>query len=93
MENKNHYVALASHAIGLDHKNPYTRNGKRFYRPYRNYYDASPKDCDHWETMCGAGFAKRGHEDRYGGRMYRLSRDGLDWLGKELNIKIYDEDD
>lgn len=27
-----------SHCIGLDHKNPYKRHGRKFYKPYRNYY-------------------------------------------------------
>lgn len=93
MESENRCIALARHAIGLDHKNPYIRHGKQFYKPYRNYYDASPKDCEYWEMMCNAGFAERGCGDRYGGRMYWLSRDGLDWLGEKLNIKIYDEED
>ena len=93
MDNENHFISLARHAIGLDHKEPYKRHGKLFYRPYRNYYDASPKDCETWELMCDAGYADRGRKDRYGGRMYWLSRKGLDWLGEKLGIKIYDEDD
>ena len=93
MNNENQYIALARHAIGLDHKKPYKRHGKLFYRPYRNYYDASPKDCETWELMCDAGYADRGRKDRYGGRMYWLTRKGLDWLGEKLGIKIYDEED
>lgn len=93
MNNENRYIALARHAIGLDHKEPYKRHGKLFYRPYRNYYDASPKDCETWELMCDAGYADRGRKDRYGGRMYWLTRKGLDWLGEKLGIKIYDEED
>ena len=81
LTNENQYIALARHAIGLDHKEPYKRHGKLFYRPYRNYYDASPKDCETLEFMCAAGYADRGRKDRYGGRMYWLSRKGLDWLG------------
>lgn len=91
--NENQYIALARHAIGLDRKEPYKRHGKLFYRPYRNYYDASPKDCETWELMCDAGYADRGRKDRYGGRMYWLTREGLDWLGEKLGINIYDEED
>lgn len=36
--NENIYINLASHAIGLDHKKPYKRHKKYFYRPYRNYF-------------------------------------------------------
>ena len=91
--NEDKCVTLATHAVGLDNKKPYKRHGKYFYRPYRNYYDASPKDCETWELMCDAGYADRGRKDRYGGRMYWLTRKGLDWLGEKLGIKIYDEED
>ena len=87
------YIDYASHAIGLDHKKPYKRHGKLFYIPYRNYYDASPKDCEVWETMVNAGYAEAGRKDRHGGKMYWLTREGLDWLGEKLGIKIYDEED
>ena len=43
--------------------------------------------------MCDAGYADRGRENRYGGRMYWLTRKGFDWLGEKLGIKIYDEED
>ena len=88
--NENIYINLASHAIGLDHKKPYKRHKKYFYRPYRNYYAASPKDCEVWEMMVAAGYAEA---DRYGGRLYWLTRAGLDWLGEKLGIHIYDESD
>ena len=44
MENEDKCIALSSHAIGLDNHKPYKRHGKFFYKPYRNYYDASMKD-------------------------------------------------
>ena len=91
--NKQIYIDLASHAIGLDNKKPYKRHGKLFYRPYRNYYDASPKDCEIWDMMVAARYAESGRKDRYGGRMYWLIRNGLDWLGEKLGIKIYDEEE
>ena len=86
-------IILASHAIGLDNKKPYKRWGKYFYKPYRNYYDASSSDCKVWDLMVNDGYAKSGKKDRYGGRMYWLTRNGLDWLGEHLGIKIYDEED
>ena len=85
-------VSLAKHAIGLDYKKPYKRHGKAFYKPYRNYYDASADDCKIWNEMCESGYARKGKKDRHGGTMYWLTRKGLDWLGSELGIKIYDED-
>lgn len=70
MDDGNIYVKLASHCIGLDYKSPYKRNGRYFYRPYRNYYDAGGNDVEIWDVMVGAGYAEAGKEDRYGGRMY-----------------------
>ena len=86
-------VTLATHAVGLDNKKPYKRHGKYFYKPYRNYYDASPNDCIVWNKMVDEGLADAGKKDNYGGRMYWLTRKGLDWLGEKLKIKIHDEED
>lgn len=92
MEGKT-YIELASHAIGLDHKKPYKRHGRLFYRPYRNYYAAGANHCETWETLVNAGYAERGIGLSHGGRMYWLTRKGLDWLGERLGIVIYDEED
>lgn len=86
-------VSLATHAIGLDRKKPYKRHGRYFYTPYRNYYDASQKDCRIWDVMVNQGYAEAGKKDRYGGRMYWLTRKGLDWLGEKFGIRIHDEMD
>lgn len=92
-QNEKRCIDLASHAIGLDRKKPYKRHGRLFYRPYRNYYDASQRDCETWNVMVDAGYADAGRKDRYGGRMYWLTRKGLDWLGEKLGIHIYDEEE
>ena len=89
-QSENIYVSLASNCIGLDYKKPYKRHGRYFYRPYRNYYGAGGKDVEIWDVMVGAGYAEAGKEDRYGGRMYWLTREGLAWLGNILGIYIYD---
>lgn len=88
--NGNIYIDLASHCIGLDYKKPYKRRGRYFYRPYRNYYGAGGKDVEIWDVMVEAGYAAAGKKDREGGRMYWLTREGLDWLGNILGIHIYD---
>lgn len=93
MERENTYIALASHAIGLDSKKPYKRHGKLFYRPYRNYYFASANYREAWETLVNAGYAERGKKLNCGGRVYWLTRKGLDWLGEQLGMVIYDEED
>ena len=87
------YINLASHAVGLDHKKPYKRHGRLFYRPYRNYYAASPNCREAWEMLVDAGYAERGIGLSRGGRMYSLTRKGLDWLGERLGIVIYYEED
>lgn len=92
MEKKT-YIDFASHAVGLDHKKPYKRHGRLFYRPYRNYYAAGANHCEAWEMLVNAGYAERGIELSHGGRMYWLTREGLDWLGEKLGIVIYDEED
>lgn len=91
--NNNVYVEKAMHCIGLDHEKPYKWLGKLFYMPYRNHYNANPRDWKAWELMCDAGYADRDRKDRNGGRMYWLTREGLDWLGKRLGIYIWDKEE
>ena len=43
--------------------------------------------------MVDAGYAERGEQNSHGGYTYWLTRDGFDWLGKKLDIHIYDEED
>lgn len=91
MDNK--YIKLAKHCIGLDCKKPYIRHGKKFYRPYRNYYSAG-KNFEDWELMVQAGYADRDNEkNQHGGYTYWLTRAGLARLGEKLGIQIYDEED
>ena len=90
--NGNIYIDLASHCIGLDYKKPYKRHGRYFYRPYRNYYGAGGKDVEIWDVMVEAGYAAAGKENSHGGRLYWLTREGLDWLGNILGIHIYDKE-
>lgn len=86
-------INLASHAIGLDRKKPYKRHGKLYYRPYRNYYVTGASNNEEWNVMVEAGYSEAGEENRHGGRTYRLTREGLDWLGNLLGIHIYDEEE
>lgn len=91
-ENENKYIKLAKHCIGLDRKKPYIRHGKKFYRPYRNYF-ATGRNYENWEVMESVGHAKRGEQNQHGGYIFWLTRAGLDWLGEQLEIHIYDEAD
>lgn len=89
---ENRHIELAKHCIGLDRKKPYIRHGKKFYRPYRNYF-VTGRDCGDWEMMESSGYAERGGQNQHGGYTFCLTRAGLDWLGEQLGMHIYDEMD
>lgn len=98
----NHTVAvrLAAHAIGLDHKKPYYRHGKLWYKPYRNYYATHDRslDKDIWhKSLILCGYAEidyqRKQEDGMTFITYKLTRKGLDWLGSMLHVNIHDEEE
>lgn len=84
-------IEQARHAVGLDYKNSYCRNGKRYYKPYRNCYLA-PKTDNVWAWLMGKEYAEVGDKSACGDVWWILTRKGLDWLGEQLDIKIYDED-
>ena len=88
-------IQMAAHTIGLDHKRPYQRHGKFFYRPYWNYFSTHGKDIylSLWQGLCDKGYAKCGNGYNPGTIVFWLTRAGLDWLGQELGITIYDEED
>ena len=88
-------VQLAAHAIGLDHKRPYMRHGKTFYRPYRNYFTTHDKAPDYtvWMGLFKNFYAGFSYTTKPGGIKFWLTRAGLDWLGETLGITIYDEED
>lgn len=87
------FIELAKHCIGLDRKRPYTRHGKKFYKPYRNYFacNKSGKVCEDWETMYDAGYAEM--EESESQKYFYLTRSGLDWLGEKIGVTIHNESD
>lgn len=91
-DDKNIYVDLMKHCIGMDRRKPYRRHGRLFYRPYRNYF-ATGRDHEDWDVIAAAGYAERGEANANGGYTYSLTRAGLDWLGEKLGVHIYDEED
>ena len=76
------------HVIGLDSKKPYTRHGKKFYRPYRNSWGGRDKELD---KLVEVGLMNAYPSERTGERYwYSFNRAGLDWLGEQIGVKIYD---
>lgn len=88
-ERREHCIAIMEHCIGMDHKpgGIYKRHGKRFYKPYRNYWSGTMKD---WDSLVFYGLA-----EHYAGtgedKRYRCTRKGLDWLGKQIGVIIHDK--
>ena len=87
---KQNAVAVMEHAVGLDRKKPYKRHGKLFYRPYRNYFATGAKN-DLWEAIRNEGYATA--QQQQSSVYYFLTRSGLDWLGVQIGVHIYDESD
>lgn len=82
----------ALHAIGLNSshigRRLYTRHGKKYYKPYRNYFCGNDKDLD---KLVEAGYMICCGEDGES-RTYWFNRAGLDWLGEQIGIVIRDEE-
>ena len=79
---------LVRHALGMDNSRCYVRHGKRFYRPYRNYFFTSEDTVDfpYWERLVTAGLAKKKVGSR--GITYSVTRSGMDWLGQHDGVHI-----
>lgn len=85
------YKKLAMHCIGLDRGKTYTRHGRKYYRPYRNYF-MTGREHENWDKMVLEGYAQRDPEqNQHGGYTYHLTREGCDWLGNKLGVCILDE--
>lgn len=78
-------IELCKHTIGLDRSKPYHRHGKAFYKPYRNYFAASSNGERLLDRLSGLVFERRETERSV---IYRLTPNGLKWLGRQLNITI-----
>ena len=85
------------HTIGLrvnggNRGRLYTRHGKKYYKPYRNYFSGNDKDLD---GLVEAGYMDMDSREVHGipdYRSYWFNRKGLDWLGEQIGIYIYDEE-
>ncbi len=81
----------ALHTIGYNSghvgRRLYTRHGRRYYKPFRNYFCGKDSDLD---KLVDAGYMESYEEKKV--KTYWFNRNGLDWLGEQLGIYIYDED-
>ena len=71
----------------------YTRHGKKYYKPYRNYFSGNNKELN---KLVEAGYMEMNSETVHGIEDYRtywFNRKGLDWLGEQLGIVIKNEVD
>lgn len=80
------------HCIGLDYKKPYTRHGKKFYKPYRNRY-ADYVFNELWNSLVRKKYARHWMVDRDQRTAFYLTRKGLDILGDAIGVHIYDVED
>lgn len=82
-------IAQMAHSIGMDHQKCYVRHKKKFYKPFRNYCSVEENSSDKvlWDKLVEKGYAKaRVNKEN----VYYLTRKGLDYLGEQLNVSIYD---
>lgn len=85
-----HTIGLNSGHVG---RRLYTRHGKKYYKPYRNYFTTNNSSPELIKVV-QAGYmdfsTSQAHGENY--RTYWLNREGLDWLGEQIGIHIYDEE-
>lgn len=82
------------HCIGMtgsrSHK-PYTRHGKKFFKPWRNYFaEAAPNS--EWDALVERGYARRrDRRETFGDVTYNITPDGLKWFGGVIGVTIHTE--
>ena len=84
---------LIRHALGMDNAKSYVRHGKRYYRPYRNYFSTAEgiDNYPYWERMEKAGLARR--KEFPNGTNFYVTRRGMDWLAQHDKLTIHDPKD
>lgn len=94
-----HTIAIMEHALGMDHRKTYRRNGKEYYKPYRNYFSTSMSNFVGWNILTKRGLAEASYNDgknTYGhmqGMTYSVSELGKLWLTRHTKIIIKPEED
>ena len=87
-------VQIAARMIGLDYARPYIRHGRRYYKPYRDYFYSTLSGPDYktLRKMEKNGYVVSGKPGEEG-ICFWMTRKGLDWLGEKLRIQIHDPRD
>ena len=83
-------VEHAKHVVGLDVSKPYTRHGRKYYKPYRNYWEGFDAALDLMSHEAFGLVEKLEQEGENQTVVYSLTREGLDWLGRRLGVTIHD---
>lgn len=75
-------VQIATHMIGLNYKRPYIRHGRRYYKPYRNYFCSalSGPDYETLRKMEKKGYVVSGKPGEKG-IYFWMTRGGGGWTG------------
>lgn len=82
-------IEICKHMIGLDKERPYHRNGKAFYKPYRNYYEEPLHENSLLARLPQHLISVE--KDMFSA-WYKLTNSGLRWLSGRLNITIKREE-
>ena len=79
-------IDICKHMVGLDYSKPYHRHGKAFYKPYRNYYEATQDGDPILDNLPFFIINKMVGDISV---QYKLTEQGWAWLGRQLKITIW----
>ena len=82
---------VMEHCIGYDPKKVYKRGGKKFFKPYRNYYDAAGHKMAIWDKLVSLGYAECNKSENSDHAFYWLNSSGLAALSDNTGVYIYSE--
>jgi len=82
---------VMEHCIGFDPEKVYKRGGKKFFKPYRNYYDAAGYQMAIWDKLVSLGYAECNISENSDHAYYWLNSSGLAALSDNTGVYIYSE--
>ena len=75
------------HMIGFDEFLVFRKNGKRHFRPYRNYYTVGIEGTPYLDALVEAGYARAAKDGDC--MVYHLMESGFKWIEESLRIVIH----